>query len=84
MSDEWEDIESFEDQALAEALAEFLRNNGVPAKVETSEPIPGLIENVRVKVPASLSHRARWLRKSNRVTDAELEFIATGKLGESN
>ncbi len=84
MSEAWEDLITFEDIASAEALAELLRKEGVPTEVITQSPVPGLVENVRVVVPSSLAHRARWILKSFEVTDAELTFAATGELPTSD
>jgi len=62
-----EQVAVFEDEASAEALAGMLRNEGVPVEVRATSPLPGLIEQVRVLVPGSLAHRARWLINSSEV-----------------
>ena len=80
MSEEWEELLTFDDQPSAEALAELLRNEGVPANVEVVSPVPGLVENIRLVVASSLAHRARWLIESQKLTDRELDFAATGEL----
>ena len=51
--------------------------------VETSSPVPGIVENVRIVAPSALAHRARWLLKTNKITDAELHFAATGELPDN-
>ncbi len=48
ITESWKILDSYEDQTTAEALAELLRNGGVPAKVEIDSPVPGLVENVRI------------------------------------
>lgn len=73
---------SFDDEPSAEAVAELLRGQGVPARVETQSPVPGLVEDIRVVVPKALEHRARWLLRSADVTDGELNFLATGKFDD--
>lgn len=73
-------IASFGDEVSAEALAGLLRTEGVPAEVRVISALPGIIDEVQVYVPAALAHRARWLMASEPVSDAELEFAATGKL----
>lgn len=73
---------SFDDEPSAEAVAELLRGQGVPARVETQSPVPGLVEDIRVVVPKALEHRARWLLRSADVTDGELNFLATGKIDD--
>jgi hypothetical protein len=72
---------SFENEPSAEAIAELLRGQGVPATVEIRSPVPGLLENIRIIVPKALEHRARWLLRSADVSDDELDFLATGELG---
>ena len=80
MTDPWEEFESFADEASAEALAEMLRAEGVPAQVRTQSPVPGLVENVNVLVPSNLAHRARFVAASTKVSDEELEYAATSNL----
>jgi hypothetical protein len=52
----------------------------VAAKVEVISDFPGQERGVKLLVDAALAHRARWLLKLNTVTDAELDYLATGKL----
>ena len=80
MTEAWEEFESFADEACAEASAEMLRAEGVPAQVKTQSPVPGLVEGVKVPVPSTLAHRARFVAASTKVSDEELEYAATGKL----
>ena len=80
MSETWQHLLSFENQAFAEAMAEHLRNKGVPTQVEVVSPVPGLIEDVRILVSSDLAHRARRIISSDKVSDSELEYAATGKL----
>ena len=81
MADDLEQVATFEDEASAEILAGMLRSEGVPVEVRPISPMPGLIDEVQLFVPASLAHRARWLMNSSEVSDAELTFAATGDLG---
>lgn len=76
----WEKFESYADEASAEALVELLRSKGVPARVETLSPIPGVVENVVVMVSSELAHRARFVIASQQVSNEELEYVATGEL----
>jgi len=41
-----------------------------------------LTAGARLWVDAALAHRARWLLKLGTVSEAELEYLATGKLPE--
>ena len=75
---------SFDDEPSAEAVAELLREQGVPAIVEIRSPIPGLVENIRVAVPPELEHRSRWILRSADVSERELNFLATGQLGDES
>ena len=84
MSEELTQVAAFADEASAEVLAGMLRSEGVPVEVRPVSPWPGLVDEVRVYVPTSLAHRARWFISSSKVTDAELKFAATGELGEDN
>ncbi len=76
----WRVLGSYENQVTAEALAEALRQGGVPARVEVDSPVPGFVEDVRVIVSAELHHRARWIVNQQSVSLSELEYAATGKL----
>lgn len=82
MTDELVQVSSSGDEASAETLACMLRTEGVPATVRVISPVPGVIEEVQVRVPVSLAHRAKWLIKASKVSDEELRFAATGELGE--
>ena len=83
MPEEWEVLLTFEDEGSAQALAELLVKEGVPASVEVQAPIPGLVENVRLVVRSDMAHRARWILNSSKLTDEELDFAATGQLPEA-
>jgi hypothetical protein len=58
----------------------LLRSEGVPAEVVSDTPILGEVRPCEVRVPHELAHRARWLMAEAQFTDAELTFLATGKL----
>ena len=82
MAENLEQVASFETEASAEVFAGMLRSEGVPVEVRTISPLPGIVDEVQVHVPASLAHRARWFINSSKVTDEELCFAATGELGK--
>lgn len=84
MSEDLVQVASTDEEASAEALAGMLRAEGVPAIVHVISPVPGIIEEVQIHVPASLAHRARWLMNTAKVSDAELQFAATGELGKED
>lgn len=78
--DEWCVLETYADRFAAEADAGYLRSEAVAARVEVVSDFPGQDRGARLWVDAALAHRARWLLKLGTVSDAELEFLATGKL----
>ena len=84
MSEDLTKVAAFADEASAEVLAGMLRSEDVPVEVRPISPLPGIVDEVQVYVPASLAHRARRFINSSEVTDAELNFAATGELGGEN
>jgi negative regulator of sigma E activity len=80
MSNTWQEFASYSDAASAEAVAGLLRSEGVPTEVIADQPIPGLVKSVRLCVPSDLMHRAKWVTSKTQLTEAELVFLATGKL----
>jgi len=79
-SDDWEALDTFEEELSARVLAGLLREEGVPVKVRVKSPLPGLANEVQLWVPSSLSHRARWIINTSQVSEEELNFAATGEL----
>jgi hypothetical protein len=77
----WDVVATFSDIPSAQALASLFRAEGVPAEVVTDTSLLGEARDCGIRVPPELAHRARWLMSQAQVTDAELEFLATGKLG---
>ena len=77
---EWCVLDTYADRLAAEADAGFLRSEMVAAKVEAVSDFPGQDFGAKLWVDAALAHRARWLLKLSTVSDAELEYLATGKL----
>ena len=80
--DEWCVLQTYANAISAEADAGFLRSEQVAARVEVISDFPGQDRGARLWVDAALAHRARWLLKLGTVSDAELEYLATGKLPE--
>jgi hypothetical protein len=78
--DDWCVLGTYPDRFTAEADAGFLRSERVAAKVEVIGDFPGQERGARLWVDAALEHRARWLLKLGAVSEAELEYLATGKL----
>ena len=80
---EWCVLETYADRFAAEADAGFLRSEGVAARVEVLSDFPGQDRGTRLWVDAALAHRARWLLKLGAVSEAELDYLATGKFPSS-
>jgi hypothetical protein len=76
----WQEFACYSDGASAEVAAGLLRSEGVPVKVASDEPMPGLIRGFRLMVPAEMLHRARWVVSNAAFTDEELAFFATARL----
>jgi hypothetical protein len=53
---------------------------GVPTEVVSDTLLLGEARRCEIRVPSELAHRARWLMSQAQFTDAELTFLATGKL----
>ena len=81
--DEWCVLDIYPDRVSAEADAGYLRSEMVAAKVELISDFPGQERGARLWVDASMAHRARWLLKLPTVSEAELDYLATGKLPSS-
>jgi len=79
----WQSIEWFDDEGSAQALAGRLRIDGVPVAVKSDGPVPG-VGAFHVLVPEDLAHRARSLLAQAAVTDAELDWLATGEPGSGD
>jgi hypothetical protein len=77
---DWCVLDTYPDRFAAEADAGYLRSEMVAAQVEVIGDFPGQFSVARLWVDAALAHRARWLLKLNTVSEAELEYLATGKL----
>jgi hypothetical protein len=75
----WESFAIYHDELAAGVVAEYLRRNDCPAQVAGSAGT-ALEPSVRVLVPGELLHRARWLWATADLTEAELQYLATGEL----
>ncbi len=84
-TEEWELFKVFSERFEAERVTGLLESSGVPAYVDYGGLGVGLEMRFSVYVDASLAHRARWVMAlTPDVTDAELDFLATGKLPGSD
>jgi hypothetical protein len=77
---EWCVLETYPSATAAEADAGYLRSERVAARVQLMSDLPGQSGGAQLMVDANLAHRARWLLKLGTVSEAELEYLATGNL----
>jgi hypothetical protein len=73
----------FTSRASAEAFRSLLRAEGVSSWIQPRKLVAGLETDFVLSVPESQLHRARWLLSEAEFTDAELTYLATGELPES-
>ncbi len=82
---EFTTLRSFSDPASAEAARALLREEGIPAHLGPQDPISGPIASaqrgVRLFVPTPDADRARHVLADTDLTDRELGYLATGRLG---
>jgi hypothetical protein len=76
----WVGVATFSDVLSAQVMAVLFRGEGVPAEVLSDGPLLGEARCCEIRVPSELAHRARWLMSQAQFTDAELTFLAAGKL----
>lgn len=77
---EWEEFRVFPDRGPADSMCSWLELEGVPSYLEPRALASGIETDFVVLVAKKLAHRARWIVAQLPPTDAELEFLATGKL----
>ena len=75
---EWSAIAKIPNYAEAEVIKVLLESEGVSTQIigDSVNPHSG----VYLLVEPNLVHRAIWILKSEGITDAELDFLATGEL----
>lgn len=76
----YEEFRTFPDRGPADSMCSWLEFEGVPSYVEPRGLSSGMETKFVVFVLQKLAHRARWIVAQMPPTDAELEFLATGKL----
>jgi hypothetical protein len=77
---EYEQFRTFPDRGPAEAMCSWFEFEGVPSYVEARALSSGIESRFVVYVLKELAHRARWVVAQLPPSDAELDFLATGKL----
>lgn len=76
----WRILAEYPSLSAAEVDAAYLRSEGLHARVWNVAALPSDTCGIRVVVEAEEVEKARWLLKFPPVGEAELEFLATGKL----
>jgi len=77
---ECEEFRVFPDRGPADSMCSWLEFEGVPSYVEPRALSSALETQYVVFVQKKLAHCARWITAQLPPSDAELEFLATGKL----
>jgi hypothetical protein len=80
-TENWVVFRSISEAASSQALVEFLNSKGVPARVEAPNLVPGVEGYFLVCVPEQWIHRARFFAPESSFEESELDYLATGKLG---
>jgi hypothetical protein len=76
---DWSKFETYSSASKAEIAASFLRSESIPTRVTAHSNLPGQAGLATLWLDRSQFDRARWLLKLPPVTEAELEFLATGE-----
>lgn len=76
-TESWALLEACPDPISAQVLLGRLQVEGIPARVSTLSPIPGLEQNAEVQVPPQWLARARQCLASPPVSEEELTELAT-------
>jgi len=77
---EYEEFCAYPDRAGADAMCSLLVVEGVPSFVQSRSLENALETDFVVWVASRLAHRARWVAAQLPPSEAELTFLATGKL----
>jgi hypothetical protein len=80
----WDVVATFSDVPSAQVLVALFRAEGVPTDLVSDTSLLSEARRCEVRVPPALMHRARWLMAQAQFTDAELVFLATGKLDDAD
>ncbi len=77
---EWVFLTSAPNGPAAQALAGSLLAHGVATRIEAGSDLLGEVGPCGIFVGLAQVHRARWLLKLGEFSEAELDFLATGRL----
>jgi hypothetical protein len=77
----WQLLVTVYDTISAQLLTDRLNGEGVPTQVRSDSELLGMARACQIFVPPELLHRARHVLDSERFSDSELAWLATGRLG---
>jgi putative signal transducing protein len=77
----WELLLTVFDAISAHLLSDLLTREGVPTRVHSESPLFGVARSCQIFVPAELLEHARSLLTADQLSDSELAYLATGRLG---
>ena len=78
-NEEWPIIVKLATLAEAKVIKLLLETEGVETEIQSVDSINPQ-SGVNILVESDLLHRARWTLTNSGITDAELDFLATGEL----
>lgn len=81
---EWTEFRAYSTRGEADVLCRQLQLAGVPSTVESRALESAVEAQYWVMVATRLAHRARWIVAQLPPTEAELDFLATGKLSQDD
>ena len=76
-----EPVTEVADLGSAQLIKGLLEAEDIVARIEPVGLVAGFPRAYRVLVDSRQAHRARWVLQPSDVTEGELAFLATGKLG---
>ena len=75
---------TFSDVSSGHVIVTLFTREGLPAELILGNPLLGDANSCEIRVPREVAHRARWILSQAEFTDAELTYLATGKLGNTD
>ena len=82
-NEEWSIIAKLPTLAEAEVIKLLLESEGMKTEIQSTDSI-NPHSGAYLLVESDFVHRAIWILKNNGITNAELDFLATGELRKEN
>ena len=80
---DWQVVATFSDVSSGHMIVTLFNREGLPAELILGSPLLGDANSCEIRVPREVAHRARWIFSQAKFTDAELTYLATGELGNT-